>query len=77
MGASNSSARPPGPAGGKRRITLILAGVAIVTGAYFAWPERAAEPNPIRETRMPITNPVLESDRPDLLGSPHESPPPE
>ncbi len=56
---------------------MILAGVAIATGAYFAWPERAAEPNPIRETRMPITNPVLESDRPDLLGSPHESPPPE
>ena len=77
MGASNSSARPPGSAAGKRRITLILAGMAAIAGAIVAWPDRTEEPAPVRETRMPITNPVLESDRPDLLGAPHEPAQPE
>ena len=77
MGASNSSARPPGSAAGKRRITLLLAGIAAVVGGIVAWPDRAEEPTPVRETRMPITNPVLEPDRPDLLGAPHEPASPE
>jgi hypothetical protein len=83
MGASNSSARPPGSAAGNHRVTLILAAVAAVAaiaaiaGGIVAWPNRPEEPAPVPETRMPITNPVLEPDRPDLLGAPHEPARPE
>jgi hypothetical protein len=54
-------------------ISTKLALLLLAIAAWQGWVGRpAAEPSasPREQQRMPITHPILESDRPDLLGEP-------
>jgi hypothetical protein len=75
--SASTQSRPAGarstPGNGRRQrlvIGILLLGVIIfATGKYL----RAAAEKPagdIPEYRMPVANPVLEPDRPDLIGEP-------
>ena len=53
------------------RTAILLAGIAIV--AYTVYRHVFAEappPGGVRELRMPVANPELEPERPDLIGEP-------
>ena len=70
MGTPESSASTSRPATGKRGIALFLVALLVAIGTLVAWPGRTPGPEPTPEIRMPIANPVLEPDRPDLIGEP-------
>lgn len=51
------------------KLALLLLGIV----AWLAWNDHGSEPPPPapnEQQRMPVTHPILESDRPDLLGDP-------
>ena len=69
-----------GPRAKSKHLKWAIALLIIVTVVLVFLPRLATEEDralPKSEPRMPVTNPPLEPDRPDLIGEPRiEDPPP-